>query len=803
MKSIDKLTKSNRIKHVIMCLLALWGPIVIMVAAGALIGMMPFSDNGFMVSDIKNQFAAFYTYFKSAVTSGGSITYSLSKTMGGSMTGFYGYYLINPFLFILFLFPNDIISVGIFYMLAVMSGFMSLTFYLMLTDLRGNKLSHLIFAFGYALSGYFMAYMTIPGFFCSLILLPLIVMGLNRMLNNSRRFVLYSISLAGAIICNYYIGYMICIFCVLYFLASMLSQKSFCLKKLFVFAGSSALGGIISMPVLIPTVLSLSGQKTSDLSVMFNRTESYQLKYLFRNLLPGQFHCDFSNGAAPYIYFGVSALICLILYFFNRTIALRERFINLLLLIFLVVCTYITGLDSVWHGFNTPVGFSHRQSFVIVFFCLLLAAKGLTSIRFGRILSALSVLLLITQIGELSYNAVITLREFNARENHPLQEYSEYYTKNSHIIDTIKSGDDGLYRIEKDYDYNHNDALLFGYFGLSHNSSCESDNVKQFVARLGLRNQGIWDMYNQGSTVFTDSLLGVKYFISRFDSTNKPYSCDFDYEGSYVFRNPYALPFAWITSREAVSKVDLTNPDLFEIQNEMAGCDIYTKVDFTEETFGLSASVESVGSEVIAESADDYTIGIKNSGPGTLSRIPENMTVYQKDGSEESYIDYTVTVSSDCNLYCYFTAPSQQGCELFVNGATRDNYFSDYRWNIINCGNYLSGDTVTVTLKVTGDSLRLFNAYFYEENIDTLAKWYNNITSNPVSINRIKDSYLKGTVNVSDEASEDSIIIFSLPYESGLNLYVDGIRQESFSVYDCLLGAAIDKGEHIVELKYY
>lgn len=786
-----------------MCLFALWGPIVIMVASGAFIGMMPFSDNGFMVSDIKNQFAAFYTYFKNTLISGGSITYSLSKTMGGSMTGFYGYYLINPFLFILFLFPNEIISVGIFYMLAIMSGFMSLTFYLMLTDLYGSKPSHLIFAFGYALSGYFMAYMTIPGFFCSLILLPLIIMGLNRMMNNSRRFVLYSISLAGAIICNYYIGYMICIFCVLYFLASMPASKSFSVKKIFAFVGSSAFGGIISMPVLIPTVLSLSGQKTSDLSVMFNPAESYQFKCFLKNLLPGQFHCDFSNGAAPYIYFGLSALFCLILYFCNRTVSLRERIFNLLLLIFLVVCTYITGLDSVWHGFNTPVGFSHRQSFVIVFFCLLLAARGLNSVRSGRILSVLTVVLLITQFAELSYNAVITLSEFNARENHPLSEYSEYYTKNSHIIDTIKSGDDGLYRIEKDYDYNHNDAMLFGYSGLSHNSSCESDNVKQFVARLGLRNQGIWDMYNQGSTVFTDSLLGVKYFISRFDSTNKPYSCDFDYEGSYVFKNPYALPFAWITSEESAATVDLENPNLFEIQNEMSGYDIYTAADFTEEVRGLNVSEESVGSDVIAESADDYTIGIKNSGPGTLSRIPDTMKVYETNGSEEKYIDYTVTVSSDCNLYCYFAAPSQQGCELFVNGATRDNYFSDYRWNIINCGNYLGGETVTVSLKVTGDSLRLFGAYFCEEHIDTLADWYEDITSNTVSINKVKDSELTGTVNVSDSASKDSIIIFSVPYESGLNLYADGVKQDTFCVYSCLLGARIEKGEHLVELRYH
>lgn len=783
-------------------------PVIIMTIAGAFIGIMPFSNGGFLVSDINNQFAAFYTYFKSTISSGGTLTYSLSKTLGGSMYGFVGYYLINPFLFILFLFPNEIISVGIFYMLAIMSGFMSLTFYIMLCESYDDNKSHLIFSTGYALSGYFIAYMTVPGFFCSLILLPLVITGYKRMMITSKRFVLYSLSLAGAVICNYYIGYMICIFCGLYFVFDSLAGKSFTLKRLGSFIASSLFSIVLALPVLIPTVSSLAGQKTSDFKVVLDRTSCYQLKHLIRNLLPGQFYCDYSNGAAPYIYIGLSALLLLVVYFIFGKITLRERLFNLIFLAGMILSTYYRGLDCIWHGFNAPVGFAHRQSFLIVFLCLLLAARGLNSLsssdnaKFTRLIPVASMILLVLQIGEISYNTIDSMKEYNAREMHSAQEYRDYYLLNSSIIDTIKEGDDGLYRIEKDYDYNHNDAMLFSYAGLSHNSSCESDNIKQFMGRMGFRNQGIWDMYNQGSTVLADSLLGVRYFISRFDSTGKPYDYSFDKGGNYVFKNPYALPFAYIEDADKALNVDMTEPDLFELQNNIAGYDIYTKASYTFKTCGLELNTQPVTDEVTAEAADDYVVGIKNNGSGTLSRTPESMSVYNCSEGEEHYIDYCVTISSDCNLYCYFSAPSLQGCELFVNGASRDTYFSDYRWNIINCGNFLPGDEVSIRLKVTGDSLRLYDAYIYEEHIDTIKKWYDDIISNPVTLSKIKDSYLKGSVTVSGESDDDKLVIFSIPYESGLKLYIDGEPSDSFPVYGCLCAAHIGNGEHLIEIRY-
>ena len=1042
--------------RIFLCLLAFTVPFFAMLLGAMAAHIEPFGENGFLVSDINAQFAAFFSYWKNTVLSDtDNFKFTLSKTLGGSMSGFKGYYLNNPFLFLLFLFPDEKISVGIYYMLSLQVGLMGLTFELMLLGMwkisseklikentcgktdnalvpdKKAPVYHLIFSWGYALSGYVMAYLTIPMYYCSLILLPVIFLGLNMMMSrpcgfsaqgkedclknecsgkikccfyNLRMFIfkykrqlvgmmVYITSLAAAIWSNYYTGYMICIFLALYFIACRIcglsENRLACVSKensaarkrcvcrgaalqwiVFIFASLFAVA--LTLISLIPTIKSLSGQKTSDLSAVLDFSLSYHPKELILNLLPGNFSCDFSNGAAPCIYVGLVPLVCVVLFllpkfrkyslkspvkgysqsavllsdnkvllrsnsdseevsltslnmprgawFYRRSISLRRKITGLSLLIILLLSTLVTGLDNVWHGFNSPVGFSHRQSFILVFMLLLLGAKGLDEFITGsedcavnsgegeikpkdsdvkptdceaklraneakaarlkvnavnevkfktdkakaaklkETAAKLKVyvvpLIVILQAGELSYNTVSSLKAYESAEMNSQQEFEEFYLVNKQIVDKIASENepDSVYRIEKDYFLNHNDAMLLGYNGLSHNSSCESETVKKFCARLGLRNQGIWASYIDGSTTFADSLLGVKYFISRFDSTDKPYESDFSHEDRYVYKNPYALNIAWKDSLEHVLSVDMENQNLFEVQNQMAGYSIYTPAKFEESLSGLKASVcETAKADFINESTDE-TVGVKNTGSGTASRLPDEYTLYTRDKSEPenndagavsgdeaamSYevnsediccIDYEVMLDSDCVLYCYFAAPREQGAKLYVNGGDRDDYFSDFRWNIVNVGSFLKGDKVTVRLEVTGDELEFYDAYFYEEHLDVIEQWYKGVVgtsaenrensgtcsafvpaaetlNSNISVSKVTSSeYVvvnneAGSENINDleiasqtgkgVLKDEDILIFSIPYDENMTVMIDGARAQTIMVYDCLLAVKL------------
>lgn len=47
-------------------------------------------------------------------------------------------------------------------------------------------------------------------------LMPLVILGLHRMVRDGK-FLLYTLALAGSLICNYYIALFVCIFTALYF----------------------------------------------------------------------------------------------------------------------------------------------------------------------------------------------------------------------------------------------------------------------------------------------------------------------------------------------------------------------------------------------------------------------------------------------------------------------------------------------------------------------------------------------------------------------------------------------------------
>ena len=151
------------------------------------------------------------------------------------------------------------------------------------------------------------------------------------------------------------------------------------------------------------------------------------------------------------------------------------------------------------------------------------------------------------------------------------------------------------------------------------------------------------------------------------------------------------------------------------------------------------------------------------------------------------------------HLFCYFSAPVQQGCNLYVNGDPRDEYFSDFRWAIVNCGNFEPGDTVTVTLELKDEDLRIYDAYFYMEDTDRLAAWYQNAGADAVNLEQISARKYTGTI----DATEEESVIFTVPYEKGWTIRVDGKHVEAEKKWGALLSFTVPSGTHTFEAVYF
>lgn len=786
-------------------------PFVMYMIIGIIIKLYPLSDNTILSSDLNSQFITFFNFFKNQFSTNNDFIYTFSKNLGGDMVGFSAYYLHNPFLFILFLFPHEYMPLGIYITEAIMLSTASLSFmyYLMKVHAKGN----LLFSTCYGMMGYVTAYFMLPIYFCNIIMLPVVMVFFHGLMSEEcdiKDRILYSITLAMSIFFNYYIGYMLCIFLFLYYIyycgcsGKIVKFKEFILH--------SVIGVMLACFNLVPVVLSLRDQKDAPSEKLFDIGRTFKLSGLYRNLLPGTYALDLSNSSMPYIYVGILPIVCVLLLLLSRKVDIKEKLSTLFLIGTFIISFYIRPFNTVWHAFNDPVGFSHRFAFYFSFILLSVGYKAFLNIEWKTVY--IKHMIIALSFLEIFYNSYHSL-DLEAKSAARQSEYMAFYERVNPLIEEIKNaeGKNSLYRIEKDIMYTMVDPMAFDYAGLSHNSSCEKAKVKDFMSKMGFRNQGIWAFYNQGSTAFADSFLGVKYFISRFDSTDKPYNPVNNNDDTFVYENPYALKFASFMDEQKVLKLSnkmdsesdkylakagsgvADKGNTFELQNEIAACYKINNPIFTEAVLA-DIKVKNVNL------SDAFIERVKKNKVDITYISDDNIATEDDDLSNERYIEFNVDIDkSGRTLYMYFLAPKMQGARIYVNGIDWDDYFSDYRWAVERVGTFNEGDLVNIKIVGTGDELTIDDYLLYYEDYEALKGFYesaNNLGASDILLNKITSSHIKGTFN----AKEDSMLVLTIPYEKGWHIKIDGESVNHSRVLYVLTGVSVQEGEHTIEMRY-
>lgn len=810
-------------------------PAVMMILVALKLNLYPFGRLSILMADMQCQFVDYIGYMKQIFFGEDDLLYSFSKTFGGDMSGFAAYYLSNPFYLVLLLFSNEDLPAGIVWMMVLILGGCGFTFNKMINEIFGLRVSSLIFSTAYAFMGFMMAYMNCIHYFFSIMLLPLVILGLYRMMKKKRMSLMYVLSMAFAIISCYYIGYMIVIFTAMFFIYLSLGElnkgrdKKEIIKVSWTVLYSTFLSVGISAFCLITTVYSLRGQKSSGLSIALSR--NFKLTDLFSGLYSNSFHGNISDGL-PIIYSGIVTVLFLFFFFFDKMISFKERMAALGLFLIMIVSFYIDALNVVWHGFAHPIGFPYRNSFLFSFLVIYFGYRGFLGIKhtfrklyiaiFAILFSEYSVYLYFssnTYVGlrQIILNCVTVLLAvlcvalmcrsrkyiipaivglfllqfmdvftngyrsvdsyFNDKETYmdslyAIDVYSDYVKETQNIIDTIETDNPGMYRIDKLYRRTHNDPMMFGYNGLSHFSSCETSQVKDFMGRLGFAHNDLWAYYGSGSTTFVDCLMGLKFMISQYDETCKPYVQDFTYNNKFIYKNPYALSFGF-GMKDSANNINMNEKNPFTLQNKIAYA-------FDNTSYKIYDPVEVKGINLV---------NVINDG--------NKYTIDNPD--EEAYIEYQLAVKNNKFIYMYFDAPATQSTELYVNDLWKQPYFTTYDWGIRECGYFEPGSIANVKIVLKQDEIEIDKAYFCYENDNVLKAWYKDVSKTTCDIEKITSSHLNALVNVDDSVS---MMVFSIPYEKDWVVKVDGKEVETHRVMDALLAFDIDSGEHQIELMY-
>ena len=372
-------------------------PVLIMLTNFALNQIYPFGGRSFLSTDLYHQYMPFMSGMLRAVKSGEGLSYTWNVGVGSNFLALYVYYLASPFHWLGLLVPEAHLMEFITYLVVVKIGLCGLTCFCYLDGRNGSRpLTSLCFSLAYALSGFLAAYNWNIMWLDCVILLPLILMGLERLVKEGKP-ALYCVTLGLSIFTNYYLSIMICIFLVLYFVFLYATEKhpmpegdpgrgkraAAHLKPLGQFALYSLLAGGMAAVLLIPEVCAILETDFGDISFP-TKVESYfsVLDMLARHCVAVQVEKGLDHW--PNIYCGAGVFLFVPLYALNERIPARKRF-GMLALAGVILLGFSTNiLNFIWHGLNYPDSLPARQSFIYILLVLVMCHDACSHLDLGE-----------------------------------------------------------------------------------------------------------------------------------------------------------------------------------------------------------------------------------------------------------------------------------------------------------------------------------------------------------------------------------------------------------------------------------
>lgn len=804
-------------------------PCLLMVGIYASVGIFPFGKKSLLTVDMAGQYVAFFNAYKNIFSGGISAFYSFSKTLGGNMFGLITYYLMSPFNLILLLFNKINITEAILLINILKIGACGLTSFIYFNKtFKDKNLVTLVFSTVYALCAYNIVYSQNLLWLDGVIFLPLVFLGIDRLIEKQKPILFY-LMLGIAIFCNYYIGYMICIGSLAYFLYKLYLNNNYKLswkenkKDIIYFFKYALLAVGTTMIILLPSIFSLLAGKANAGLSEFVPKQTYPIIELVSRFFIGSFSNRDLSGGCPNVYISLMMIVLAFVYFFNSKIPHKEKKGTIFLIIFFAISFIFYPVDVVWHVFQHPAGFPFRYSFIFDFILLIIAfrcyqnIKGVDKNLFKKMIPVIIVVTLVMDklmyngnmyykiiasgvliisyllywyysknkklnkilatiiMLEISINGVLIVYNMDYQNR---TEYTDFITNYGEMINDIKASDNDFYRIEKDYSYSTNDPLLLNYNGISHFSSIyEGNNNNLLGDYLGIFNR-FYITNHIGSTPVTDSIFNIKYVLKNKESDYYKLINNYNNE-VYAYQNQYTLPLGFMVN-DSLSQIDLEKLEPFTNQNEIL-----------KNMSGIDKDVFLENNDVVEE-FDNLELKEK-----------DEMYIYNKaNTSLESYLTYTIKNSYSGGLYAYIASEYNKKIDILVNGESiiNTNDQNAYRYNILYLGQFEKGDIVEFKVHLLENQIKFNNVSFYTLNLNNFDKHINVLqNNNSLNILEYNGDYLKGTIDVENE---EQILYTSIPLDKGWTIKVDGKKQTPTSILDSLIGIKLLKGNHTIEFSY-
>lgn len=834
-------------------LLAFLFPALTVLAAFAVTGCYPFGDRTILTVDLYHQYCPFLVAFRDKVLSGESLFYSWNDGLGQEYYAAYANYAASPLNIFSLFFTAKTMPVFIEFVTCFRAGLASLFMLLFLSSNDNRRIDNItvVFSSSYALCGWFISFFWNIMWCDAVVLLPLIALGLKRLLAD-RKVGLYIVTLAIAIASNYYAGYFICLFMVIfapaYYFCLFSGEKPkgdpgrLCFKTFvgaaFRFAFSSILAAGASAALTIPTYLILKNCSATGDQLKVDYGLQNDLFDFFGRLMVAA-NPNIRDGMAN-VYSGIVIVLLLPLFFLlpKRTgIKLKHKIVFGVLLAVMYLSLTNRTLNFIWHGMHFPNQIPYRESFIMSFLLVFIGFLTIRRIRSlgvkyvtGTVLSSAAFLILYEKFGSgnegylqigvtllfliIQGAALHTVSNINVKKS---EFFLETLLTVTMMVEMFAASLITIGLVCK-----HEGFTSYAPYGRNHEDVYAY--VEQAEGSEGHMNFERSELY-PNNICDLQSLYNVKG-LSIFSSTARESFVKYMRNFGFHNNNINGLRNAGLTRVTAtllnvrnLVEIDKTQavPALFEQEYKGKVISSWANKDALSVGFMADPAVIDYAPDydndlnvfsktndwVKSMGADDVykpvtLIAGETSGLMTVDRKSSAMAFTTSSNVQNNEYSFNVTVKdADIGSDIYLYANSKKGGNVTIKCGDKTRKFEIRSFQIITCGVF-DGTPIEVYVKYSESPSSNITLYGYQLDRAGYDRMLEKFSDEQLFVTDYDTTSLSGHIDV----KEDGLLFLSIPYAEGWSAVVDGENAEITPIQDALMGIRLKAGSHDISLKY-
>lgn len=792
----------------------------------------PFGDRSLLCVDFYHQYGPMLGELFDRIHNHSNFIYSFNMAMGLPFFRNFLNYLSSPFNIIMLLFNKEGVLTSFSFIIGLKAVASCLTciFYLS-KKFKTKELFLIPLGIIYAFQAYFSAYYWNIMWLDGMVFLPLITLGIERIVN-TQKWRSYTIFLAIMLLANYFIGYMICIFSVVYFLIYNTYKFKFIFKKenlkkeikkwfknATIFAFASLLGGMLTFFLLIPMFTSISSISATGGTMPTSQYYDFEFIDFIKGHLSGVKTTVFASDdiTNPNISCGILSIALMLAYLINIDIPMKNKMAYILLIGFFIAAFFIPQLDYILHAFHVPNDLPYRYSFLYSFGLVIIAAYGLINIKKIKFpilaLAYVFLMILLLSISQdewadlstnmiyinmilltlyfIFYSAIYFLNNmktlfylalcvvacidvivsinYNWDISQDMNLFYSDYNDTIALLNSVAAQDNELfYRIENTNMMTLNDSSWYNYYGATSFSSMAYESMAILQNNLGIPGNEINSYSYIQSTPIYDLMFDIKYFIGDTNDFNRYIEINTIEETANEFTYNVGLAFG---VNKNLNSWNFTHSNPFIVQN-----------DFIEKATGEKDTLKEanlINVENIYDDGSTSVLKYRYENPN------DNLYYYSRDYSIESMIVGDCLYYKDSENIDFSNYPEE------VSYTYMDSYEEE---KVININ---SGEEELVIYVIYNNYYsKGFNLYYidhevFKNSVDILRK-------NKLDITTFKEHTLEGNIYLEDNMD----IYTSIPYDEGWHVYIDGEKANTYALGNALLAVDGIKGNHKIKFVY-